>query len=47
VGEGTGLRVELKLAGSSYCEIMEILGGTYTNVNRHLSERRAELRKAA
>jgi RNA polymerase sigma factor (sigma-70 family) len=39
--------LELKLAGFSYREIMELLGVTYTNVNRHLTEARAELRKAA
>jgi RNA polymerase sigma factor (sigma-70 family) len=37
----------LKLAGFSYREIMELLGVTCTNVNRHLSEGRAELRRAA
>jgi RNA polymerase sigma factor (sigma-70 family) len=39
--------LELKLAGFSYREIMELLGVTYTNVNRHLTEGRAELRRAA
>jgi DNA-directed RNA polymerase specialized sigma24 family protein len=39
--------LELKLAGFSYREIMELLGVTYTNVNRHLSEGRRELRRAA
>jgi RNA polymerase sigma factor (sigma-70 family) len=39
--------LELKLAGFSYREIMERLGVTYTNVNRHLTEARAELREAA
>jgi DNA invertase Pin-like site-specific DNA recombinase len=49
----TGLRwrrrrlLELKLAGFSYREIMELLGVTYTNVNRRLTEARAELREAA
>jgi hypothetical protein len=28
-------------------EIMELLAMAYTNVNRHLSEGRAELRRAA
>jgi DNA-directed RNA polymerase specialized sigma24 family protein len=37
----------LKLAGFSYHDIMEFLGVTYTNVNRHLSEGRAELRSTA
>jgi DNA-directed RNA polymerase specialized sigma24 family protein len=37
--------LELKLAGFSYREIMELLGVTYTNVNRHLTEARAELRQ--
>jgi DNA-directed RNA polymerase specialized sigma24 family protein len=37
----------LKLAGFSYREITELLGVTYTNVNRHLSEGRAERRRAA
>jgi DNA-directed RNA polymerase specialized sigma24 family protein len=37
--------LELKLAGFSNREIMELLGVTYTNVNRHLSEGRAELRQ--
>jgi RNA polymerase sigma factor (sigma-70 family) len=35
----------LKVAGYSYREIMAILGVTYTNVNRHVTEGRAELRK--
>jgi DNA-directed RNA polymerase specialized sigma24 family protein len=35
--------LELKVAGFSYREIMELLGVTYTNVNRHLTEGRAEL----
>jgi DNA-directed RNA polymerase specialized sigma24 family protein len=39
--------LNLKLAGFSYGEIMALLGVTYTNVNRHLSEGRAELREAA
>lgn len=39
--------LELKLAGSSYREIMGLLGVTYTNFNRRLSEGRAELRGAA
>jgi DNA-directed RNA polymerase specialized sigma24 family protein len=39
--------LELKLAGFGYREIMEHLGVTYTNVNRHLTEARAELREAA
>jgi RNA polymerase sigma factor (sigma-70 family) len=39
--------LELKLAGYSYREITQILGVTYTNVNRHLTEARAELREAA
>jgi RNA polymerase sigma factor (sigma-70 family) len=39
--------LELKLAGYSYREITKILGVTYTNVNRHLTEARAELREAA
>jgi hypothetical protein len=37
----------LKLAGFSYREIMELLGVTYTNVNRQQSEGRAELRRVA
>jgi DNA-directed RNA polymerase specialized sigma24 family protein len=37
--------LELKLAGFSYREVMELLGVTYTNVNRHLTEARAELRQ--
>jgi RNA polymerase sigma factor (sigma-70 family) len=36
--------LELKLAGFRYREIMELLGVTYTNVNRHMTESRAELR---
>jgi DNA-directed RNA polymerase specialized sigma24 family protein len=39
--------LERTLAGFSYGEIMELLGVTYTNVNRHLTEARAELREAA
>jgi DNA-directed RNA polymerase specialized sigma24 family protein len=34
----------LQLAGYSYKEIAERLGKTYTWVNRHLTEGRAELR---
>jgi DNA-directed RNA polymerase specialized sigma24 family protein len=41
------LALELKLAGFSYREIMEHVGVTYTNVNRHLTEARVELRDAA
>jgi RNA polymerase sigma factor (sigma-70 family) len=37
----------LKVAGYRYTEIMGRLGVTYTNVNRHLTEARAELREAA
>jgi RNA polymerase sigma factor (sigma-70 family) len=37
----------LQAAGYSYKEITEKLGVTYTNVNRHITEGRAELRKAA
>jgi DNA-directed RNA polymerase specialized sigma24 family protein len=37
----------LKLAAYSYREIMEMLVVTCTNVNRHLSEGRAELRRRA
>jgi DNA-directed RNA polymerase specialized sigma24 family protein len=39
--------LEPKLAGYSYREITQILGVTYTNVNRHLTEARAELRETA
>jgi DNA-directed RNA polymerase specialized sigma24 family protein len=39
--------LEPKLAGFSYREIMELLGVIYTNVNRHLSEGRTDLRRAA
>jgi DNA-directed RNA polymerase specialized sigma24 family protein len=39
--------LELKLVGFSYREIMALLGVTYTNVNRHPSEGRARLRRAA
>jgi DNA-directed RNA polymerase specialized sigma24 family protein len=51
-GPWPGLRwrrraLALKLAGFSYREIMERLGVTYTNVSRHLTEARAELREAA
>jgi DNA-directed RNA polymerase specialized sigma24 family protein len=35
--------LQLKIAGYSYREIAEKLGVTYTNVNRHLTEGRAEL----
>jgi DNA-directed RNA polymerase specialized sigma24 family protein len=35
----------LQLAGYSYKEIAERLGKTYTWVNRHLTEGRAELRR--
>jgi hypothetical protein len=35
---------EPKLAGFGNREIMERLGVTYTNVNRHVTEARAELR---
>jgi RNA polymerase sigma factor (sigma-70 family) len=37
----------LQAAGYSYQEIAQTLGVTYTNVNRHITEGRAELRKAA
>jgi DNA-directed RNA polymerase specialized sigma24 family protein len=37
----------LRAAGYSYKEIGARLGVTYTNVNRHLTEGRAELRDAA
>jgi RNA polymerase sigma factor (sigma-70 family) len=36
--------IELRLAGFSYAEIQEKLGVTQTNVNRHVTEGRAELR---
>jgi RNA polymerase sigma factor (sigma-70 family) len=35
----------LRLAGYSYKEIARMLGVTYTNVNRHITEGRAELRE--
>jgi RNA polymerase sigma factor (sigma-70 family) len=35
----------LKAAGYKYDEIAEMLGVTYTNVNRHMTEGRAELRE--
>jgi DNA-directed RNA polymerase specialized sigma24 family protein len=35
----------LRLAGYGYKEIAERLGVTYTNVNRHISEGSAELRR--
>jgi hypothetical protein len=35
----------LRAAGYSYKEIAELLGVTYTNVNRQVTERRAELRE--
>ena len=38
---------ERHLAGLSYQEIAAELGVTYTNVNRHVTESRAELRAAA
>jgi RNA polymerase sigma factor (sigma-70 family) len=38
---------ERRLAGLSYREIAAELGVTYTNVNRHITESRAELRAAA
>jgi hypothetical protein len=41
---GASAALELKLAGFSYREVMERLGITYTNVNRHLTKGRAELR---
>ena len=37
--------LELQVAGYSYQEIAERLGVTYTNVNRHVTEGRAELRR--
>ena len=38
---------ERHLAGLTYHEIAAELGVTYTNVNRHVTESRAELRAAA
>jgi RNA polymerase sigma factor (sigma-70 family) len=38
---------ERHLAGLTYHEIQAELGVTYTNVNRHITESRAELRAAA
>lgn len=35
----------LRAAGYSYREIAQRLGVTYTNVNRHVTEGRAELRQ--
>jgi DNA-directed RNA polymerase specialized sigma24 family protein len=35
----------LKAAGYKYEEIAEMLGVTYTNVNRHMTRGRAELRR--
>jgi DNA-directed RNA polymerase specialized sigma24 family protein len=35
----------LRAAGYGYKEIAERLGVTYTNVNRHVTEGRAELRE--
>jgi RNA polymerase sigma factor (sigma-70 family) len=37
--------IELRLAGYSYQEIARMLGVTYTNVNRHVTEGNAELRE--
>jgi RNA polymerase sigma factor (sigma-70 family) len=37
--------IALRLAGYSYKEIAERLGVTYTNVNRHVTEGQAELRR--
>jgi RNA polymerase sigma factor (sigma-70 family) len=37
--------ITLRLAGYSYKEIANKLGVTYTNVNRHITEGRAELRE--
>jgi DNA-directed RNA polymerase specialized sigma24 family protein len=37
--------LELRLAGYSYKEIARMLGVTYTNVNRHVTEGNAELRR--
>jgi DNA-directed RNA polymerase specialized sigma24 family protein len=37
--------LELRLAGYSYKEIARMLGATYTNANRHVTEGWAELRE--
>jgi DNA-directed RNA polymerase specialized sigma24 family protein len=37
----------LHVAGFSYREIQAIRGVTFTNVNRHVTERRREVRRAA
>jgi DNA-directed RNA polymerase specialized sigma24 family protein len=39
--------LELRLAGYRYKEIARVLGVTYTNMNRPVTEGRAELRELA
>jgi RNA polymerase sigma factor (sigma-70 family) len=47
LGDRRRAALTLKVAGYSYREIQEILGVTYTWINRHLTEGRAALRRQA
>ena len=47
LGERRRAALTLKVAGYSYREIQEMLGVTYTWINRHLTEGRAALRRQA
>ena len=47
LGDRRRTALTLKVAGYSYREIQELLGVTFTWINRHLTEGRAELRKRA
>jgi DNA-directed RNA polymerase specialized sigma24 family protein len=45
LGDRRRTALTLKVAGYSYREIQELLGVTFTWINRHITEGRAELRK--
>jgi len=47
LGDRRRTALTLKVAGYSYREIQDLLGVTFTWINRHLTEGRAELRKRA
>jgi RNA polymerase sigma factor (sigma-70 family) len=47
LGERRRAALTLKVAGYSYKEIQELLGVSYTWVNRHITEGRAKLRQSA
>jgi len=47
LGDRRRTALTLKVAGYSYSEIQQLLGVTFTWINRHVTEGRAELRKRA